>query len=321
MPPIINRRALAALCTFILSAPALGQPVRLTAKLEKGQVLRYDIGATIEMSSRGASEKLRQHALLRLAVAEVDESGEATLRGSFESLDAAWTPSDGAEQDFAWKQGQELPEDAPPLAKVYGALGTSPLELMVSASGEIKSIDGPDKALEAGEAAKLPHAERALGVLAYHALPLTLAPVFTLDPEGKDRKPGDTWTSPAKLPAIGAAAVKIATERTLKELKGSDAHIAARITRSWQPAKGTPDPTDPAASPSDQRGSAEEHWDTAVGRLASRTQDTAATWKLSLQTSPPMDATRTVTSHVELKRLEPAPEAPAPSPPAVPAKP
>src|SRR5689334_24217 len=81
------------------------------------------------------TERLRQHAVLRLTVAEVDETGEATLRGSFESLDAAWVPAEGGEQAFAWKQGQELAEDAPALAKVYGALGAAPLEVTVTATG------------------------------------------------------------------------------------------------------------------------------------------------------------------------------------------
>src|SRR5205085_9075044 len=107
MPTMINRRRplarfgafLGAIC---VASPAFAQPVTLTAPLEKGQVLRYDIAATIEVSSKpDTAEKLTQHARLRLTVADVDASGEATLRGSFESLDATWTPATGEEQAFA----------------------------------------------------------------------------------------------------------------------------------------------------------------------------------------------------------------------------
>jgi hypothetical protein len=319
---MINRPSVFAICLLLAGAPARAEATKLTAGLEKGAVLRYDIVSTVEVASKAGKEKLRQHAVLRLTVAEVDETGETTLRGSFESLDASWTPAEGGEQSFAWKQGQELAEDAPPLAKVYGALGAAPLEVTVTPSGAIKSLDGPDKALEAGEAAKLEHPERALGVLAYHALPQTLAPVFSIDREGKDRKQGDTWTDTTPVPGLGGAAIKVATERTLKELTGSEARVGATITQSWRAPQGKPDPSDPAGAPSDQRGSADERWDTKTGRLASRTQDTSVTWKLSLQTSPPMEASRTVKSHVELKRLGPAPEAPPPAPPpTAPAKP
>jgi hypothetical protein len=306
MHTIINRRIVqSALVLFATTAPpAFAQTAKLTAPLEKGQVLRYDLAATIEVSSK-ATEKLSQHARLRLTVAEIDEDGEATLRGSFESLDATWKPADGDEQTFAWKEGQELAEDAPPLAKTYGSLGATPVEITVSRKGEIKTVDGPDKALEAGNAAKLPHPERALGAFAYHALPQTLAPIFTLDPDGKDRKAGDTWTATAKLPAIGGASVNVSTERTLKNVKGSEANIAAKITQSWQAAPGKVDPTTPVGTPSEEKGTADERWDTRAGRLVSRTQDLAVTWKLELQTTPPMESSRTVTSHVELRRLEP----------------
>jgi hypothetical protein len=320
MPTIVNRcRRLAPLCAIWLAIPAWAQPVRLTAPLEKGQVLRYDISASLAVSASAkpeASETLRQHATLRLTVSEVDGDGDTTLRGVFESLDATWKPADAEEQTFAWKEGQELAEDAPPLAKAYGALGATPIEVTVSRAGTIKSVDGPDKALESGAAAKLPHPERALGVLAYHSLPQTLGPLFALDEPGKDRKPGDSWTTTAKLPALGGATVKVSTERTLKELNGSRALVEAKITQTWQAAPGKANSTDPAGTPADQKGSAEERWDTAAGRLESRTQDLAATWKLSLRTTPPIESSRTLTSHVELKRLEPGPDrAPAASPP------
>jgi hypothetical protein len=315
MHMMINHRGpFACLTVICLASPALAQSVKLTVPLEQGQVLRYDIAATVEVStSSGASEKLTQHAVLRLTVAEADPAGDTTLRGAFESLEAGLRDAGGSELSFSWKGGQELAEDASPLAKTYGALGTNPIEVTVSRAGEIKSIDGPDKALEAGDAAKLPHAERALGVLAYHSLPQTLAPILTLDPEGKDRRRGDAWTTTTKLPALGGAAIRVITERTLKDFKGTDAIIAAEVTQSWQPAQGKADPTDPTGVPADQKGSADERWDTKIGRLASRTQDLTVTWKLELQTSPPLASTRTIRSHIELKRLESAPKAAPPT--------
>jgi hypothetical protein len=314
---MINHRGIPALLLPLLAGvaahPAAAQAVRFTAPLEPGQVLRYEIKASLEMSSHARAEKLVQHAVLHLRVSDVDASGEATLRGAFEAIDATWTPDAGAQQSFTWKQGQKLEHEAPALDRAYGTLGATPIELILSPAGVIASVNGPQKALEAGEAAKLEHPDRALGVLAHHALPQTLAPLFTLDPDRKNRKPGNTWVSSSKLPALGAASIGVSTERTFKSIADSEALVVAVITQSWKGGQGKPDPTLPTASPTDQKITAEEYWNTSSGRLTSRTQDTRIVWTLQLQTTPPIQASPTVQSRVELRRLEP-PATPAANP-------
>src|SRR6185295_10175936 len=100
MRTIINHRVGVALWASVVLlglvlSPAFAQTGTFRAKLQKGDVLRYDVAATIEVGpAKGPADRLEQHARLRLTVAEVDEEGVATVRGSFESLTAKWTPSD-----------------------------------------------------------------------------------------------------------------------------------------------------------------------------------------------------------------------------------
>ena len=275
----------------------------LVARLEPGQTLRYDLSATLEVSTaKGAAERLEQRARVRLTVAEVDDSGAATVRGRLESVSAKWRPAEGDEQAFDWKEGQELAEEAPALARVYGELATTPFELTVAAGGVIKAVSGPEKAARAAERAKL--RETVLGVLGPGAMAQTLSPVFSLDAAARPREPGATWTSATTIPGAGAASIKLATERSLRRTESGTATVEARLTQSWQPGPGKTDPTEPAGVPSDQKGNAEERWDTASARLITRAQDSAITWTLRLQAEPPLESARTIKSHVELKRVE-----------------
>lgn len=279
-----------------------GERVRLVAPLEAGSVLRYDIGVTLEVGSeKGVREKMEQHARVRLTVAEVAD-GVTTVRGAFESVSVDLKPAQGEERKFSWKEGQELDEKAPPLEKLYGMLVTTPIELKVGENGVVKEVSGPEKA-ESG-ADGITHPERALGVLGSATIGRTLAPVFGLDPEGKERKQGESWNESAGITSIGAAKVKMTIARTLKKVDAGAAEVEATITQGWQAGPGKADPTQPTGEPSEQHGSSKERWDRGAGRLVSRISDLSLTWTTQLQTMPPMETVRDVKSHVELKRVE-----------------
>ncbi|MEX2218242.1 MAG: hypothetical protein WD749_05730 [Phycisphaerales bacterium] len=294
--------------------PPAPAPVSLAAKLEAGQVLRYDLKAALEVGPPGgSSDRLEQNARLRMTVATVEDDGSAVVRGAFETLAATWKPAGGEEATFEWKEGQELPEEAPPVARLYGALAAATLELAVGPDGTLRAATGQEKAAAAGREAGVTDPERVLGVFGPGALATNLGPVFSLDPEARPRKPGDTWKATLKAPGLGAAARSTTVERTLRAHEGGAAVIEAKITEAWQPRSGRPDLSEPTATPSDQRGRATEKWDTRAGRLASRVMESSATWTLQLQTSPPMQSVRTFKARVELSRVE-GPAAPAAPP-------
>lgn len=282
---------------------AVAQQATLRAKLAQGDVLRYDLDAATEVGrAKGPLDRLEQHARLRLTVAEIDEEGVATLRGALESLSVKWTPAEGDAAAFDWKEGQKIADEAPPLAKAYVALATTPIQLTV-ADGRIRAADGPEKAVTAAEAAGFKPPDRIFGALSPAALPRTLGPLFSLDHEGAARKAGDSWTDEVRLPGIGAAAIKVSTARTVKSVDKSEARVIAKLDQSWLTPKGAPDPTAPAATASDQSGTADERWDVAASRLESRTQETSITWRFQMQTVKPLEATRKVHATVTLTRV------------------
>lgn len=296
-----GRIRVAALAFIAATSAACGQ-VLLRARLAPGDTLRYDFHTSLNIGKPDDSDpdRLEQEGRVRFTVAEVDRDGNATVRMAFETLKA--------KRHAAGKDSSYEPSDHPaeggdsPLAKTYAELATSILELGVSPEGEIERIGGMESALKAAVDAGTEDASRLLGPLSPGGLAATLAPVFTLDPSGAARKPGDTWTVVRDLEAIDPYTAKASTAYTLKSVMDGIAEAAGPIVISLH-AKTEPDAT-PVMSVTDQSGSATAKWDAGKGRLVSFTAEQRATWKATLATKDPMAASRRTESKVELKAVE-----------------
>ncbi len=288
------------ICQFAslpVSAARADDPVVLKATLSEGRVLRYDVNARLELKSgsQAEAEVLEQKLRLRFTVARVDKDG-ALIRGRLESAKVHFRSPGSDAADFEWKEGDAAgPEEEPPLAQMYRQLVGTIFELSLDEKGAIDSVSGLDRVAGAGKG--LANPTRVMGILAPEAAARMLQAMFTLDPDGRPHKPGESWSFTQDVGA-GVWMTKAKTEYTLKDFSDGVAKITGSTTVTPRPMRPGEADLRPRMEIVSQSVKIDATWDTREGRLVGRTIDGKVVSKGTVAVKQPIEATSTSTSRI-----------------------
>ena len=294
-----GRWRLAGVCAGVLaSAAAAQEPVTLSAVLSEGQVLRYDVDATLEVQASKEPERVEQGLRLRFTVAHADKEG-ALVRCRVESAKVRAKPPGKDASEFGWKEGDAAgPEDEPAVARLYRRLGAAMIEVTLDAHGAVKSVSGLDDVAEDGSQS------RALGVLAPESAARMLQGVFTLDPDGRPRRTGERWTWAQPFPA-GVWMASMSTEYNLVSFAGSVAKVRAETTVTPRQPRAVDAGVSPRLEVTSQSIKTDAEWDTAHGQLIRRNTVSEVELTSTLELKEPIVAKTTSRSRVVFTRADP----------------
>ena len=217
------------LAAVLLALPAAQEKVELRWKWAKGQELVYKSVQNTKMEFGGVPMDQHMGYKYSLTIADVAESGEATITVKYLAVATRGNGPTG-EYDYDSEKDKEAPTEGPAAmqAKMVGQSFT----MKMTPSGRVTDVQGYDKVLEAmtkgaGEEAAQQRAQlkQMFNNDTFKGMMQQMAPPLPEDKVGKD----DTWKNEftVKMPMIGGMNFALASK--LADLKENNAHIEQDI--------------------------------------------------------------------------------------------
>ncbi|HLY72902.1 MAG TPA: DUF6263 family protein [Planctomycetota bacterium] len=217
------------MAAFLLALPAAQDKVELRWKWQKGQELVYKSVQKTQLEFGGAPMDQHMGYTYSLTIADVAESGEATITVKYLAVVTKGNGPTG-EYDYDSEKDKEPPTEGPAAmqAKMVGQSFT----MKMTPTGKVTDVQGYDKVLEAmtkgsGEEAAAVRAQlkQMFNNDTFKGMMQQMAPPLPEEKVGK----GDSWSNEfqVKMPMIGG--MNFTLKSRLSDLQDNNAHIEQDI--------------------------------------------------------------------------------------------
>ena len=217
------------MAAFLLALPAADDKVELRWKWQKGQELVYKSVQKTQLEFGGQPMDQHMGYTYSLTIAEVAESGEATITVKYLAVVTKGNGPTG-EYDYDSEKDKEAPAEGPAAmqAKMVGQSFT----MKMTPTGKVTDVQGYDKVLEAmtkgsGEEAAAVRAQlkQMFNNDTFKGMMQQMAPPLPEEKVGK----GDSWSNEfqVKMPMIGG--MNFTLKSKLSDLQDNNAHIEQDI--------------------------------------------------------------------------------------------
>jgi len=217
------------MAAFLLSLPAAEDKVELRWKWQKGQELVYKSVQKTQLEFGGQPMDQHMGYTYSLTIADVAESGEATITVKYLAVVTKGNGPTG-EYDYDSEKDKEPPAEGPAAmqAKMVGQSFT----MKMTPTGKVTDVQGYDKVLEAmtkgsGEEAAAVRAQlkQMFNNDTFKGMMQQMAPPLPEEKVGK----GDSWSNEfqVKMPMIGG--MNFTLKSKLSDLQDNNAHIEQDI--------------------------------------------------------------------------------------------
>ena len=252
-----SRTLLAAMsASLLLTSTSGAQPVDLTPQIKVGDELRYTVSqntVVVQLVGRQDSHVTTDFVF---NVESKDDSG-AVVGCVYEAMSVSF---ESGGMSFAYDSRNPKPEDAQnPLVQMLGQIVGFELQLNVSPTGQIVSIEGLETLLAGPGGQMLSQFADA------EMIKRVMSQIFAPDHEHPTAEVGEVWTKSETSTLEGGPNMVMTTEMKLEGLDGAIAHLPFTGSAHMEPVEGAEESVDVELTNNEISG--DVYWDTKAGIL------------------------------------------------------